>query len=57
MAAFIHEQGADGSPPQVGSFDPFLDDSVQFAARLYHNGVPCRLRVGLPASTRDAAPA
>jgi acetyl esterase/lipase len=29
----------------VGAFDPFLDDSVDFAHRLHANGVPCRLKV------------
>lgn len=29
----------------VGGFDPFLDDSIDFAHRLYANGVQCRLKV------------
>ncbi|GAB5357340.1 hypothetical protein AAMO2058_000366400 [Amorphochlora amoebiformis] len=29
---------------QVGTFDPFLDDSIYFAHRLTANGVRCRLR-------------
>ena len=42
----------------VGGFDPFVDDSVDFAHRLAANGVPVRLRVfdRAPHSLLDFAP-
>jgi len=42
----------------VGGFDPFLDDSVDFAHRLHANAVPCRLRVykRLPHNFLDFSP-
>lgn len=42
----------------VGGFDPFVDDSVDFAHRLHANGVPCRLKVykKLPHSFLNFAP-
>ena len=42
----------------VGGYDPFVDDSVDFAHRLAQNGVPVRLKVydQLPHSFWDFAP-
>ena len=42
----------------VGAYDPFVDDSVDFAHRLAAVGVPVRLKVydGLPHSFFDFAP-